>query len=173
MTHRLFLQGAALALALAAAGPALAQSGKAAPRSVQGVVTRVVDGDSLWIKAADGKPIEVRLRHVDAPESCQPWGPEARRALADLVKDKVVTLQPVGRDSFGRTVGAVLVDELDVSTHLVENGHAWSVRTRWDQGPLVKQEKVARALSRGLHSQGGAVQPWEWRRSRGPCPAPT
>lgn len=148
-----------------AAGPA-----KPAPKSVQGIVTQVTDGDTLWLKPADGKPIEVRLRDIDAPEICQPWGEESRKALSELALNKVASLQTYARDSHGRAVGVVMIEDTNVSRFMVENGHAWSTRSKWDNGPLVKQEKMARALTRGLHSQPGAIQPWEWRRSRGPCP---
>ena len=143
----------------------------APPLSVQGMVTKVIDGDSLWLTPPDKPPIEVRLRDIDAPERCQPWGPQARKALADLALNKVATLQISGRDSYGRTLGTLSVEDLQVNRFMVENGHAWSLRSRWDQGPLVKQETMARALSRGLHAAPGAVQPWEFRRTRGPCPA--
>lgn len=167
-TTRLLLT-AALALGLAHA--ALAQKA-APPRTLQGLVTHVSDGDTLTLTPPGQAPMQVRLRDIDAPEICQPWGEEAKRALADLALNKVATLQPSGKDRFGRTVGALLIDDLNVSRFMVENGHAWSTRSRWDQGPLVKQEKMARALTRGLHGQGGAVQPWEWRRTRGACPTP-
>ena len=145
--------------------PALATE----PRGVQGVISKVTDGDSLWLTPAGKKPIEVRLRDIDAPESCQPWGAQARTALAELALNKVATLQISGRDSYGRTIGVLMIDDLNVGKHLVENGHAWSTRSRWDQGPLVKQEKMARALSRGLHGTPGAVQPVEFRRAHGKC----
>ncbi len=151
---------AALAATLAKAAP---------PASVQGIVTKVVDGDSLWLAPPGKPPIEVRLRDIDAPEICQAWGPEARKALADLALNKVATLQPSGRDTYGRMVATLLIEDLNVSRFMVENGHAWSVRSRWDQGPLVKQEKMARALSRGLHALPGAVQPKEFRRTQSPC----
>lgn len=138
-------------------------------RGVQGVVSKVSDGDSLWLTPAGKPPIEVRLRDIDAPESCQPWGAEARTALSELALNKVATLQISGRDSYGRTLGVLMIDDLNVGKTLVENGHAWSIRSRWDQGPLVKQEKMARALSRGLHGAPGAVQPVEFRRAHGPC----
>ena len=141
----------------------------AAPRGVQGVVSRVTDGDSLWLTPAGKKPIKVRLRDIDAPESCQPWGEQARAALSELALHKVATLQISGRDSYGRTLGVLMIDDLNVGKTLVENGHAWSTRNRWDQGPLVKQEKMARALSRGLHGAPGAVQPVEFRRRHGKC----
>jgi micrococcal nuclease len=162
-----------LALLVAAGVPALGQAQKnqkPAPKALQGLVSHVSDGDTLTLQVPNQAPMQVRLRDIDAPEICQPWGEQAQRALSELALNKVVTLQVSARDSYGRTIGAVLVDDLNVSRFLVENGHAWSTRSRWDQGPLVKEEKMARALTRGLHAQGGAVQPWEWRRTRGACP---
>ena len=140
-------------------------------KGVQGVVSKVTDGDSLWLTPAGKPAIEVRLRDIDAPESCQPWGNEARAALAELALNKVATLQTSGHDSHGRTLGVLMIDDLNVAKFLVENGHAWSTRSRWDQGPLVKQEKMARALSRGLHGTPGALQPAAFRRAHGKCDA--
>ena len=142
-----------------------------APRSLQGVVMQITDGDSLLLTPAGKPAMEVRLRDIDAPEICQTWGVEARQALTELALNKVATLQISGKDSQGRTVGVLMIDDLNVGKFLVENGHAWSQRTRWDQGPMVKEEKMARALTRGLHSTPGAVQPKEFLRARGPCGA--
>jgi micrococcal nuclease len=158
-------QGLALCLALAAGTAATA-----APRSVQGMVSSVVSGDVVWLTPAGKPAIEVHLRDIDAPETCQPWGEESRRALADLALNKVATLQISGRQGRGFAVGFLMVEDVNTSRFMVENGHAWSIRTRWDQGPLVKQEKMARALSRGLHGQIGSVQPKEFRRLHGACP---
>jgi micrococcal nuclease len=161
------LRAILIAFAAAGLGP-LADA--APPRTVQGMVTEVTDGDTVWLTPAGQPAIEVRLRDIDAPESCQPWGDEARKALQTLALNKVATLQISGKDSRGRTIGVLMIEELNVGRYLVENGHAWSLRTRWDQGPLVKQEKMARALSRGLHGTPGAVQPQDFRRRHGKCP---
>lgn len=162
------LLGAGALGAQAAPPKAAAASG----RTVQGIVSQVTDGDTLWLKPAEGKPIEVRLKDIDAPEICQPWGEDSRKALAELTLNKVASLQVVAHDKYGRAVGTLMIEDTNVSRFMVENGHAWSTRSRYDQGPLVKQERMAAALRRGLHGQGGAVQPWEWRRSRGACPKP-
>ena len=71
----LFLSGLAQA-----AAPALPVVG------VDGRVTRVVDGDSLWVSPrSGGRAIEVRLADIDAPEICQDGGIESRRQLAARV----------------------------------------------------------------------------------------
>lgn len=142
----------------------------AADRLVQGQVTRVTDGDSLWLApAAPAAPVEVRLLGIDAPEICQPWGPEARQALQELVLNRSVNVRTVGRDSYGRTLGTVYLDTLNVNKALVQQGHAWSARYKYDRGPYVADERMARALSRGLNGEGGAVMPKDFRRSHGPC----
>lgn len=169
MRRRFVLPAALLAAWLL---PLAGQAARPDEHSVHGVVSKVQDGDSLWLKPADGPPIVVRLRDIDAPELCQAWGDEARRALADLALGKAAVLRSHGRDSHGRTLGAVTVDEVDLSRRMVEDGHAWSNRSRWDQGPLVKQERMAKALGRGLHATAGAEPPWQFRKRNGRCPAP-
>jgi len=139
--------------------------------NVQGVVTKVTDGDSLWVTPPGQPGIEVRLRDIDAPEICQVWGEEARRALEELVLGRTVLLRITGRDTYGRTLGHVQVEGVDVGRRMVEEGHAWSTRTRWDRGPLVKEERMAGALRRGLHGQPGAVMPRDFRQGHGPCVA--
>ncbi len=168
------LSSALVALGLAiAAAPAAAQSKNRPAQGQQGLVVAVTDGDTLTLRLPDGKPVTVRLRDIDAPEICQPWGPEAKAALAELALNKLAILTPSARDSFGRVVGRITVEDLDVGRRLVEDGHAWSTRSRYDRGPLVKQERMAKALGRGLHPQlPRAVPPWEWRRNNGACPKP-
>jgi endonuclease YncB( thermonuclease family) len=143
----------------------------ASAQTLQGTVTRVVDGDSLWVTpaAAGAEAVEVRLLGIDAPEICQAHGPEARDALRELVQGRAVSLKGVGRDTYGRLLATITLEGLDVNRRMVAEGHAWSSRHKWDQGPYVKQERQAKALSRGLHAAGGAVMPREFRQSHGPC----
>lgn len=141
----------------------------AAPAEQQGLVTQVVDAATVRFTPTGGSAITVRVRDIDPPEICQPWGSEAKAALSALVLNKPATLRAGPADAKGRTVGVLMVDEVNVGRRMVEDGNAWSVRWRNDAGPLVKQERMAKALGRGLHSTAGAVMPREWRRTR-PCP---
>jgi micrococcal nuclease len=136
---------------------------------LEGRVERVTDGDSVWLAPAAGPPVEVRLLGIDAPEGCQAGGPEARRALEALALGRDARLQTKGRDTHGRTLGTLFVDGVNLNQRQVEEGHAWSMRYKWDQGPYVKQERMAKALGRGLFASGGAVMPRDFRRDHGPC----
>jgi endonuclease YncB( thermonuclease family) len=138
--------------------------------TLQAKVTRVTDGDSLWLEPlAAGAPVELRLEGIDAPEICQAWGPEAKQALAELVLGQQVSVKTVGRDMHGRTLGTVYLGTQNINKTLVQEGHAWSTRYKYDRGPYVADERMARALSRGLNRDGGAVMPRDFRRLNGPC----
>ena len=142
----------------------------AAPALLEAKVVRVTDGDSLWLEpAAPGAPVELRLEGIDAPEICQAWGPEAKQALAEWVLGRPVSVRTVGRDSYGRTLGTLYLDERNINKLMVQEGHAWSTRYKYDRGPYVADERMARALSRGLNRDGGAIMPRDFRQRHGPC----
>ena len=156
-------------LALLVCGPVAAAKKPAPVAEQHGLVTQVVDAATVRFTPTGGSAITVRVRDIDPPEPCQPWGAEAKAALSALVLNKAVTLRAGPADAKGRTLGVLIVDDTNVGRRMVEDGNAWSVRFRNDAGPLVKQERMAKALGRGLHNTPGAVMPREWRR-RGPCP---
>ncbi len=160
----LFLSGLAQA-----AAPALPVVG------VDGRVTRVVDGDSLWVSPrSGGRAIEVRLADIDAPEICQDGGIESRRQLAARVLKRKVRLRVpagrAGRDKYGRTLATVWLGGLQVNRSMVEQGQAWSRRGQGNRGPYLAEERQARALNRGVFRAGtSAMPPWDFRKRHGPC----
>jgi endonuclease YncB( thermonuclease family) len=167
--RRAAIAAAVCCLALAAAG-AHAQGGKQGKGApIEGVIAKVIDGDSLVLQPKTGAPIEVRLRDIDAPEICQAGGPEAKAMLERLALGKEAALATAGRDTYGRTVGLVTVEGQSLSKQMVAEGHAWSNRSRFDRGPLMKEERMAIALKRGLHAAGGAQNPKDFRKANGPC----
>lgn len=159
----------ALALALARVSPgALAQEPKP-PAAFEGRVVQVLDGETLVLRLPDKTGQTIRLRHIDAPEPCQPGGPESTQALVDLALGRDVQVRNAGRRAAGRLQAAVLLDGLDLSRRQVAEGQAWSLRWRHDTGPLVKEERMAQALRRGLHAAGNAELPQAFRQRHGPC----
>jgi endonuclease YncB( thermonuclease family) len=165
----------ALALLLGLATPAEAAPRKPAapakPIELTGSVSRVVDGDTLWLKTeGDGEPpVVVRLEGIDAPESCQAGGSEATAALNALALGREVSVRVVARDEHGRTIGKVFAGTQDLGDRMVRDGMAWSSRYQYDRGPYVAEERMALALKRGVHAAGGAQQPRDFRKQHGPC----
>ena len=62
---------------------------------------------------------------MDAPESAQPGGGEAQRALAKKLFRQRVTVDARGMDKYGRLVGRVFLNGRDISKEMVRDGHAW------------------------------------------------
>lgn len=163
---------ASLVLGCAAgfAVPALTQ---AAPHVWSGLVTGVVDGDTVKVRVADGEPPKaIRLDGIDAPEICQSGGAAARQALRRQVLNRQVTLLVSRQDAYGRELATVLLDGEDVGRRLVLLGHAWSYRFQGNAGPYEREELAARAAGRGLFAQGEPEQPRDFRLRRGSCYAP-
>lgn len=172
---RLAVLGAAiLALAGPWAGTAMARETGAprpAPLRLEGVVSRVSDGDTLWIRPVDRrrKPVKVRLLGIDAPETCQAGGEAARQALAGRVLQRRVVVETSSRDDYGRALGRVWLDGEDVNAWLVASGHAWGARTRRSQAGYAAEQRQAQAAGLGLFADPQALPPWTFRRTHGPC----
>jgi endonuclease YncB( thermonuclease family) len=136
-------------------------------------VTRVFDGDTLWVRPlAGGRYRKLRLDGIDAPEICQAGGEASRDALAAMVTAQEVRVEVRRYDDYGRALVRLSVSGDDVSARLVGAGHAWSYRWRRSLGPYAKEEEVARQHRRGLFSDPAPELPRDFRRRHGPCPLP-
>ena len=136
-------------------------------------VTRVFDGDTLWVKPLEGgRYRKLRLDGLDAPEICQAGGRAARDALAARVFQRVVTVNERHRDHYGRALVHLTHQGDDVGAWLVVRGHAWAYRWRYSEGAYAGQESQARAQKNGLFADRDAEVPRDFRRRHGPCPLP-
>ena len=149
---------------------ALAAAGQVHASTFHGVVSHVTDGDTIWVKRdGRGEAIEIRIIDLDAPENCQAFGPQAKRALAQRVLNRTVTVRTRGTDEYQRTLAQIKYKGQDVGAWLVREGHAWSGTYQGRRGPYAKLEAEARAAHLGLWANGGAVEPRHFRRSHGRC----
>jgi micrococcal nuclease len=138
-----------------------------ARREFNGRVVAVADGDTFTLQTRDKRRIRVRLAEVDAPESAQPWGRRAKKALSSLIQSKAVRVVTMGRDSDGRMLGRVFVKEVDVNAEMVRLGSAHAYRAHLTDTSLIAMEEEARTAQRGLWSlRLAAVRPWDWRNKR-------
>lgn len=74
---------------------------------LQATVIKVFDGDGflarVWNPHREAwvDRVPFRFAFIDAPEMEQPYGPESRQFLCDLIQDKSLRLDPVGKESAG------------------------------------------------------------------------
>jgi endonuclease YncB( thermonuclease family) len=156
---------ATIALALAAAG--LVAPVVAATTTINGKVVRVLDGDSLIVRASR-RDVEVRLAEIDTPEKGQPYADNSRKALQGMVLNRSVRLEVLERDRYGRSVSRVyrLPDGTWINAELVRRGYAWVYRRYVRDKSLYAIEKEARKKRAGLWALPEAERepPWRWRR---------
>lgn len=97
-------------------------------RPERGVVTKVVDGDTIELESGE----TVRYIGIDTPEISPPltsmecFGPEATDYNKDLLEGKEVVLKRdiKNKDKFGRILRYVYIDDVFVNLKLVEEGYA-------------------------------------------------
>jgi endonuclease YncB( thermonuclease family) len=146
----------ALALALVAACPALSWADFLAS------VVTVHEGDRLTIRH-DGRSETIYLKDIDCPQLKQPYGKQAKHAIAVYVGNREVLVRSLKRDRHGRTTAEILLqDGRNVGHELVKEGLAWS-RPDTSQGRSLEHvEELARAEGKGLWSEPHPVPPWKW-----------
>ena len=161
--------------ALLAAAPAWGET-------FNGTVVDVSRGDTLTVRDRDKRRHRVRLVAVEAPEPGQAFGPDSRRSLSKLLLGKRVAVERRKEDSYGRTIGKVLVAPLgcaacaptrDAGLAQLEAGLAWWQRDERREQALADQayyeyaEFDARMRRIGLWSDDAPQAPWEWRKRGG------
>ena len=91
-----------------------------------GIVTSVIDGDTLDIRTDDGDVMTVRLTLVDAPEMNELGYNEAKDFLSQTCLDKPITIDPDNNQdlSYGRVVALIYCDGLNINEAIVASGFA-------------------------------------------------
>jgi micrococcal nuclease len=158
-------------LLLPCVGEVQARGNSAAKEQVEvGLVTRVVDGDTIWVRTHAGqKPVKVRFLGIDAPEICQNAGKASRQALAARILGKQVVLSFRYHDDYGRLLARVSSGGEDMGRWMVAQGHAWAYSYAHSGGTYAAEQLQARSARRGLFSDTGAEMPGDFRKRHGSC----
>ena len=138
-----------------------------------GVVTYVVDGDTVWARPpGGGKPVSIRIIGIDAPEICQAGGMASRDALMRKVLGQRVAVHGGQHDDYGRLLAKITLNGEDTGRWMVAQGLAWSYRHRAKAGPYTAEQRRAKAAGLGIFSpsQGErAMYPAQFRKRHGSC----
>lgn len=127
-----------------------------------GKVIGVTDGDTITV-LVNKESIKVRLEGIDAPEAKQSFGNKSKQALSEIVFGKNVIVKKTGEDRYGRTLGVIMVSNVDANAKMIEDGWAWHYKNYNDEERLAKLEEKARAAKRGLWADPNPLAPWEYR----------
>lgn len=133
----------------------------------RGKITKVEDGETLWITLDNGDEEKVRLYGIDSPELDQEFGVAAKKNLENYLHH-VVDLEYKSRDSENYMLAIVTYktkeDEIfNLNQELVKAGFAW--RNKYsDDKDLAKLEKQAKKNNMGLWRNSEPIPPWEWRK---------
>jgi len=132
----------------------------ASPRTVEGEVSRVIDGDTVTLATREGTKLRVRLYGIDAPEV-------RHEKMAGQPYGRRVTVEIVDIDAHGRTVGIVHRSGVDINLEMVRSGYAWAYR-RYLSSPYASRyldaEREARGRRLGLWKDANPGPPWEFKR---------
>lgn len=129
-----------------------------------GKVISVSDGDTITVLTNDNKQYKIRLVHIDAPESKQAFGNQAKNALSNLIYSKQVYIQRSGVDQYNRILGTVYLGQNNVNKQMVYSGYAWAYRNRSTDPSYIQLERSAKANQRGLWQDKNPIEPKQWRK---------
>jgi micrococcal nuclease len=144
----------------------LAQLSVVAQENISGVVTDVIDGNTIEVQTGNKEKLIVILAGIDCPELMQDFGDEAAQSLKKLSLKKQVSVEIVGKDRKGNNLAIVLIHaKTDPRISLLKDGRAWTKEKDPDtelEGLRVK----AQAEGKGLWKTGNPVPPWIYRRQQ-------
>jgi endonuclease YncB( thermonuclease family) len=168
MNRPLILGIASLFAMIVGALPTGAPDASADSIAFDAMVIDVQDGDTI-IVLRNKTRLTVKLPGIDAPELDQPYGPEAKRFAAKLVKGRVVTIETThpGNPMYG---GVRFSKNRMLAHEMVKAGMAWT--TSMDKssmfGEAQEEAKTAR-LGLWVNSEDEEpIPPWEWRAQKRP-----
>jgi len=103
------------------------------------IITKVIDGDTVDVDIDLGFEVwlrnqRIRLYGIDTPESRT--SDKVEKVFGNLAKDKILSFCPVGakivlqtkaddsRGKYGRILGELIVDDVNVNQYMIDNNYA-------------------------------------------------
>ena len=139
-------------------------------KTIEGLVVGVADGDTITVLDQQKNTYKIRLQGIDAPEKKQAFGEKSKQSLQDLVHSKQVRIEYDKEDKYGRIVGKVTVDDVDVCLQQLLLGMAWHYKKYQneqsvsDRALYSETELKSKSLKLGLWTDDTPMPPWEFRK---------
>jgi endonuclease YncB( thermonuclease family) len=132
-------------------------------------VVAVHDGDTFTVNIG-GLKINCRIGAIDCPELTQPWGTQSRDSLSKYILNKMVIVQFLNTDTYGRKVVNVWVSGLPqrLDYVIVGRGWGWYNYVYPDKTSVGTDLQIlltkAQDLKLGLFVCDNKIAPWDWRK---------
>ena len=133
---------------------------------LKGKVIAVSDGDTIKLLTQDKVTHKIRLLDIDAPEKKQPFGNKSRDNLASYIAGEIITVKYKSKDKYGRILGTIYFENLDINLQQIKNGYAWVYKQYSKNQTYYKEEQKAKELKKGLWIEKNAIAPWEFRKQK-------
>lgn len=132
-------------------------------RHIETCITRVVDGDTVWIESYIGNQ-PCRLQHIDAPEVNEPLYREAKEYIEKYWMNKAIWVTATSIDRYGRWI-VTIEDHQGNQLHweLLRKGLVYHFRKYSNDQASFVMEKKARTEGVGLWSNPKQYQKWNER----------
>ncbi len=147
---------------------------------LEGWVTGIADGDTLYVLDKNRNSHKIRLLGIDAPEHQQAFGERSKQSLAQMTYRQTVSVDWESRDIYGRILGRIRIASahcrqddcprnFDVNLEQVRLGLAWwnkkfaDSQIPGDARTYETAEREARKKRAGLWAEAHPLPPWRWR----------
>ena len=131
--------------------------------ALEGRVVKVYDGDTITLLDKDMQQHRIRFYGIDAPEKSQSFGKRSQENLANMIAGKMVNVDVQAEDRYGRSVGIVYLDDVDINKRQVADGYAWAYMQYG--GEIYKNDELkAREKKLGMWVDPNIEQPSEYRK---------
>lgn len=139
-------------------------------------VLKVIDGDTFWLRTADGFKVKARIVGPDCPEMSSTRGKKrakaqvgAREATEELKKllSGKIEVKSVGTDHFGRSlVEVLLADGRSVNEILINEGfcEAYRGKIQINENRYRDLEKQAKSQKKGIWGMKNYESPHLFRK---------
>ena len=134
-------------------------------------VVKITDGDTIYVLDNSQTRHKIRLGGIDAPEKKQAFGKKSTKNLAGLISGVYVRVESDKKDHYGRVIGKVILDGVDINLQQIKMGYAWHYKhyqrdqTVADRLAYSEAEVAARLSRVGFWYDSKVIPPWVWRKS--------
>ncbi len=130
----------------------------------EGIVTEVIDGDSIKVQSANGVIKEIRIIGLDTPETFHAitspyrcYADHAKQFMTDniLGKEVIIEREVSETDTYGRFLRHVIVNGENIAKSLLENGYARVLSVAPDTiyiEQYTKYQNIAQSGRKGIWS---------------------